>query len=164
MADRKGGRKVKIQARYVVQVTYCGQGTIRHLLARIREGSRPTDFVDHRLTDLHFPQKGDGCTSSTIELVSFPWWISAREDTATILSDNGYQAVNTAELLSLRAMDPLLELAPPIAAPKDVWDDGRGYRFVPCIHAGAGRGIRLRMIDAGWAPFWRFAVKKAESE
>ncbi len=154
---------MKIVEHFEVQVPYLGSQTIRRILRRITLKENPPDYIDARLTDEHFPQLCYGLQSVSIDLVSFDWWISHKEDTAMLLLNEGYEAVNAAELLELRASNPQLEHAPPITAPKDTWEDPRGYRFVPCIHAGAGHGIRVRIIDAGWAPFWRFAVKKTES-
>ncbi len=155
---------MRIHESYEIHVSYCGGRTITGLLDRIRKNTNPPNFVDQRLTDVNFPQGLKGVKTSKIFIVSFDRWISHREDTEACLHQEGFLVVNAAELLSLRAEKPKLEFGHPIVAPRNPWKDPRGYRFVPCIHSGSGNGIRLRMINAGWAPFWRFAVQKAENE
>lgn len=148
---------------YRTIVEYRGATTIASLLERIRNGAYPPDFVDHRLTDKNFPQNKEGVEEVDIDVISLGRVISPKEDLATIITDEGCQIVAIPELLGLRATYPRLSFGNCIAAPRQEWCDHREYRWTPCINIGCRNGMRLRMINAGWLEFWKFAVKKAES-
>jgi hypothetical protein len=149
---------------YRISVLYRGATTIASLLEHIRNGEDPPDFIDHRFSDKSFPQKGEVLEEIGIDIVSMGRVIGRDEDMVRLFAGAGYQPVNPAELLSLRVAHPHAQRwGCCIAGLTHVWEDYRGYRFVPCLNAGAGHGIRLRMIDVGWSDFWHFAVKKAEN-
>ncbi|MBI2030791.1 hypothetical protein HYT05_04170 [Candidatus Kaiserbacteria bacterium] len=149
---------------YRVPVQYRGAATIASLLEHIRNGEDPPDFIDHRLSDKSFPQEGEALEEIGIDIVSMGRVIGRDEDMPRLFAEAGYQPTNPAELLSFRAAYPQAQRwGCCITGLAQVWEDHRGYRFVPCLNAGAGHGIRLRMIDAGWGDFWHFAVKKAEN-
>ncbi len=137
-----------------------GPKAIERLLGRIRRGRNPPDWIDHRLTDEHFPQPSEQEKSVLASVIAFSDTLTSEVDIVAVLSDAGYISLSVGELLMLRLENPELAFHPPIAAPGYSWSDGR-YRWVPCLGSGLGPGIRLRIQNAGWSHFWTFAVKVA---
>ena len=152
-----------VHGNYYVPVHYTGDHTIHNLVERIRLGKHAPDFIDHRFTDENFPQTKDGVENLIISVISFGRVIDSEEETGALIASEGYEIADPAELLSLRLEYPSFVWGDRIAAPKQAWKSTRGYRMIPCLNSGTGSGIRLRMIDAGWLEFWKFAVIKAES-
>lgn len=150
---------------YEVLVPYSGPTTIKNLIQTIQEGEQPEEFVDARLTDEHFPQGFEGDVASLIEVVSFnPGW-SSKEDGVGFLRARGYIPATAAELLALRAQYPGSRFSRScIATVCPPWRDTRNYPYIPCLGNCYGNGLRLRISTGGFVSFWKFAVKKAESE
>lgn len=153
-----------LEGNYDVVVPYRTSKTIRGLINRIQEGDNPESFVDTRLTDAHFPQTIEGDRMRSISLVSFnPGW-SSKEDGLDFLKRRGHVPADAAELLALRAQYPSDFRYMHVVALASVWRDERGYPYAPCLNNGNEPGLRMRITTGGWVSFWKFAVKKTESE
>lgn len=152
-----------LEEQYDVLVPYRGGRTIKNLIDEIQGGETPENYIDQRLTDEHFPQTREGDEPISVWLASFSYWLRCKENVVDYLRGDGYVPVNPAELLALRAKHPRTRFMRSVALAQS-WKDHNGYARVPCIGSGAGSGLRLREFNSGWAPFWKFAIKKTENE
>lgn len=115
-------------------------------------------WSDPNIISQHFPSKREGIQKVEVELIHFNRFIST-DRALEGLDKLGVRPAELHELLALGEKYPELQSKFPIVALGSVWQDPRGYRYVPYLYCyGSRRKLCLYWIEDDWDGYWRFAV------